>query len=84
LARRARVLVPVRCFTCGNVISDRYGEFQEAIKRGDDPAAALDALGMKRYCCRRMLLTTVETIRQIIPFREAVHRRNLEIKSELE
>lgn len=80
----ARVLVPVRCFTCGGVISDRYAEFQEAIRRGDDPAAALDALGMGRYCCRRMLLTTVETIRQIIPFREAVHRRNLEIKSELE
>ncbi|MCY4252324.1 MAG: DNA-directed RNA polymerase subunit N, partial [Thaumarchaeota archaeon] len=80
----AGCLGPGRCFTGGGVISGRYAGFQEAIRRGDDPAAALDALGMGRYCCRRMLLTTVETIRQIIPFREAVHRRNLEIKSELE
>ncbi len=78
------MLVPVRCFTCGNVISDRYADFQQAVKDGEDPATALDALGMRRYCCRRMLLTTVETIKQIIPFQEATHRRNLEVKAELE
>ena len=41
-------------------------------------------LGIERYCCRRMLLTTLETIQQVIPFYEAIHQRNLEIKSELE
>lgn len=78
------MLVPVRCFTCGNVIADRYEAFQDALKKNEDPAKVLDSFGIKRYCCRRMLLTTVETIQQIIPFQEAVHKRNLEVKSELE
>lgn len=78
------MLVPVRCFTCGNVIADRYEEFQAAVKKNADLSDTLDSLGIKRYCCRRMLLTTVETIQQIIPFQEAVHKRNLEVKSELE
>ena len=78
------VLVPIRCFTCGNVIADKYEAFQDALKEKANPSETLDSLGLKRYCCRRMLLTTVETIQQIIPFQEAVHKRNLEVKSELE
>ena len=39
---------------------------------------------MDRYCCRRMLLTSVETIQQVIPFYEAMHKRNQEVQSELE
>ena len=39
---------------------------------------------MDRYCCRRMLLTSVETIQQVIPFYEAMHTRNQEVQSELE
>jgi len=31
-----------------------------------------------------MLLTTVETIQLVIPFYEAMYKRNLEIQSELE
>jgi len=31
-----------------------------------------------------MLLTTVETIQQIIPFYEAIQRRKQEVQSELE
>jgi len=78
------VLIPVRCFTCGNLIADRYEEYQNRVKAGEEPAKVLDSLGFKRYCCRRMLLTTVETMQQIIPFYEAIQRRYLEIQSELE
>ncbi|HET8719415.1 MAG TPA: DNA-directed RNA polymerase subunit N [Candidatus Nitrosotenuis sp.] len=78
------MLIPVRCFTCGNLIADRYEEYQNRIKGGEDPAKVLDSLGLKRYCCRRMMLTSVETMQQIIPFYEAIQRRYLEIQSELE
>jgi DNA-directed RNA polymerase subunit N len=78
------VLIPVRCFTCGNLIADRYEEYQNRIRAGEDPAKVLDSLGFKRYCCRRMMLTSVETMQQIIPFYEAIQRRYLEIQSELE
>ena len=78
------MIIPVRCFTCGNLIADMYNEYQEKVRSGEDPAKALDSLGITRYCCRRMLLTSLETIQQIIPFYEAIQRRNQEVQSELE
>jgi len=78
------VLVPVRCFTCGNAVSDKFEEYQNKVKSGEEPAKVLDSLGIKRYCCRRMLLTTVETIQQVLPFYEAMYKRNIDIQSELE
>ena len=78
------MLVPVRCFTCGNLVADKFEEYQTKVKSGEDPAKVLDSLGIERYCCRGMLLTTVETIQQVIPFYEAMYKRNIEIQSELE
>ncbi len=78
------MLIPVRCFTCGNLIADKYEDFQNKIKSGEEPDKVLDSLGIERYCCRRMLLTTVETIQQVIPFYEAIQKRNQEVQSELE
>ncbi len=78
------MLVPVRCFTCGNLIADKFEEYQTKIKSGEEPAKILTSIGIKRYCCRRMLLTSVETIQQVIPFYEAIRRRHLEVQSELE
>jgi len=78
------VLVPVRCFTCGNLVADKFEEYQNKVKSGEEPTKVLDSLGIKRYCCRRMLLTTVETIQQVLPFYEAMYKRNIDIQSELE
>jgi len=78
------VLVPVRCFTCGNLVADKFEDYQNKVKSGEEPAKVLDSLGIKRYCCRRMLLTTVETIQQVLPFYEAMYKRHVEIQSELE
>ena len=78
------MLVPVRCFTCGNLVADKFDDYQNKVKSGEEPAKVLDSLGIERYCCRRMLLTTVETIQQVIPFYEAMYKRHVEIQSELE
>jgi DNA-directed RNA polymerase subunit N len=78
------VIVPVRCFTCGNLIADKFDEYQNRVKSGEGPAKILDSLGIERYCCRRMMLTTLETIQQVLPFYEAMYKRNIEIQSELE
>lgn len=77
------MLVPVRCFTCGNLIADKYSDYQERSKAGEDPTKVLDSLGISRYCCRRMMLTTVETIQQVVPFYEAIQKRKREIESEM-
>ena len=78
------MLIPVRCLTCGKLVADKFEDYQTKIKAGEDPSKTLDSLGVERYCCRRMLLTTVETIQQVIPFYEAIQRRKQEVLSELE
>ena len=78
------MLVPIRCFTCGSLIADKFEDFQIGIKSGEDPAKILDSLEIKRYCCRRMFLTTIETIQQIVPFYEAIYKRKQSIELELE
>ena len=78
------MLVPVRCFTCGMLIADKYKDYQDRVEKREDPEIVLDNLGIERYCCRRMFLTTVETIRQVIPFYEAIQRRKQEVQAELE
>ncbi len=78
------MLVPVRCFTCGRLIADKYEDYQDRVEKREDPEIVLDSLGVERYCCRRMFLTTVETIQQVIPFYEAIQRRKQEVQAELE
>ena len=78
------MLIPVRCFTCGNLIADKLDDYQTKLKAGEDPEKVLNELQINRYCCRRMLLTTVETIQQVIPFYESIQKRKQEVQSELD
>ena len=78
------MLIPVRCFTCGNLIADKFDDYQTKLKAGEDPEKVLNELQINRYCCRRMLLTTVETIQQVIPFYESIQKRKEEVQAELD
>ena len=78
------VLIPVRCFTCGNLIADKFDDYQTKLKAGEEPEKVLNELQINRYCCRRMLLTTVETIQQVIPFYESIQKRKQEVQAELD
>ena len=62
------MIIPVRCFTCGKVVGDKWEEFTNRVKEGEDAGRVLDDLGVTRYCCRRMLLSHVEIIDEIIKF----------------
>lgn len=77
------MLVPVRCFTCGSLIADKFSQYQKDVQDGADPGKTLDSLDIRRYCCRRMLLTSVETIHQVVPFYEAMNKRNEEIRRDM-
>ena len=61
-------MMPVRCFTCGAVVADKYEDYSEMLGKGVQPADALDKLGVKRYCCRRMFLGHVDIIDDIIKY----------------
>ena len=62
------MIIPVRCFTCGRVVGSSYEAYKSRTAAGEDPKAVLDSLGMKRICCRRMILAHVEAVDEIMPF----------------
>ena len=55
---------PVRCPSCGKVISDKYEEFEERTD-DEDAGEVLDDLGVEKYCCRTVFLTHVESIDEV-------------------
>ncbi len=66
------VLIPVRCPTCGAVIGDKWEEFSRRVKNGEDPKKVLDDLGIKRYCCRRMFISHVNLIEEMVMYTRRV------------
>ncbi len=62
------MLIPIRCFTCGKVVASLYEDYKNRIERGENPKNALDALGLKRYCCRKMLISHADLIDEVIPY----------------
>ena len=63
------MLIPIRCFTCGNPIGQYYKDWQEkVIENKENPKKVLDSFGLHRYCCRRMLITHVELLDETIKF----------------
>jgi len=66
------VIIPVRCFTCGALIGDKWEVYVKRVKNGEDPKKVLDDLGIKRYCCRRMFLSHVDLINEIILYSRRV------------
>ena len=80
------MIIPIRCFTCGNMLADKWRHYQRKVTeyRNRDGGGqkgilyldtttlpvtaegqALNELGMKRYCCRKHLLTHVDLIDKI-------------------
>ncbi len=72
------MIIPVRCFSCGNLVGDKWEEFARRVKDGDEPRDVLDDLGMKRYCCRRMLISNVEVIDEFLKYAEVAYKKRSE------
>ena len=61
------MMMPVRCFTCGAVVADKWEEYDKRVNRDkEDANKVLDEMEVKRYCCRRMFISNVELIDEFI------------------
>jgi DNA-directed RNA polymerase subunit N len=69
------MIIPVRCFSCGFLVGDKWEDFAKRVKEGENAGKVLDDLGVKRYCCRRMLLSHVEIIDEVLRFYEEASKR---------
>lgn len=63
------ILEPVRCFTCGKLLGGKYKEFKRRVEEDEDPKDVFEEMGIDRYCCRRMLLTSMDYTEEIMRFR---------------
>lgn len=73
-----KLMIPVRCFSCGRVIASDYIAFvnkvnliRETENRDPTPEEIqkiFDDIGVKRYCCRRMILSHVDLIDDTMAF----------------
>lgn len=63
-----KMLVPVRCFSCNKVVGGAYEEFVERQENGEDPAKVMDDLGIERYCCRKIYVSHLDLIDELLPY----------------
>ena len=72
------MIIPVRCWTCGKVLADKYETYKKLVVKNKGnteetiinvtnvkktaEGKALDELKLKRYCCRNVMLSHVELI----------------------
>mgnify|MGYP001330455501 FL=1 len=83
------MIIPVRCFTCGNVLGDKWipyittvqeeknkvgqqlnGDIDTTFLNLQNPEKSiegkiLDEMGLKKYCCRRHMISNVHLISYI-------------------
>jgi len=62
------MIVPVRCFTCGKVIAEKYDEYTARIAKKENPDKVLTDLGLERYCCRRTIFSHVDLMDEVMKY----------------
>ncbi|KAF1921091.1 8 kDa subunit-domain-containing protein [Ampelomyces quisqualis] len=62
------MIVPIRCFSCGKVVGDLWEKYMDLLTQEMEEGDALDAIGLQRYCCRRMILTHVDLIEKLLKY----------------
>jgi len=61
------MIIPVRCFTCGKVIGNLWNTYIE-LNKIQSTEETLDQLHLTKMCCRRMMITHVNLIDDIIKY----------------
>ncbi|KAK4217598.1 RNA polymerases I, II, and III-like protein [Rhypophila sp. PSN 637] len=62
------MIIPIRCFSCGKVTGDLWEKFVRLLDEGYSDGEAMDKIGCKRYCCRRMVMTHVDLIEKLLKY----------------
>ena len=58
------MIIPIRCFTCGKILK-KYKKFCELKKEGVPINEIFKQIKLKRYCCRKNMLTHVDIVEKL-------------------
>jgi DNA-directed RNA polymerase I, II, and III subunit RPABC5 len=75
------MIIPVRCFTCGKVIGNLWNKYT-ILKDEKSIEEALDDLKLNKMCCRRMMISHVNLIDDLISYNK--HKNTLKQKEKEE
>lgn len=64
------MIIPIRCWSCGKPIAHLWEDFQIKVEKTEDKKAALDEIGLERYCCRAMFLGHIDLIDTVAQFKK--------------
>ena len=62
------MIIPVRCYSCGKVVGNLYEPYKQLLAKDYSEPEALEALGLERYCCRRMIMTHIDLADDMVPY----------------
>lgn len=62
------MIIPIRCFSCGRLIANIYKPYLEMLEKGERAEDAFEKLGVKRFCCKRMIVSHVDLIDDLLKF----------------
>jgi DNA-directed RNA polymerase subunit N len=63
------MIIPIRCISCGKVVAQLWEDYSKRVQAGEEPKKVLDDLGLKRFCCRSLFLTHVDTYKQVAKYK---------------
>ncbi len=64
------MIIPIRCWSCGKPVGHLWEDFQDKVKKKEDPKKALDDLGLERSCCRGLFVGHVDLIDMAAKFKK--------------
>ncbi|XP_012867906.1 PREDICTED: LOW QUALITY PROTEIN: DNA-directed RNA polymerases I, II, and III subunit RPABC5 [Dipodomys ordii] len=62
------MIIPVCRFTCGKIVGNKWKAYLGLLQAKYTEGDALDTLGLKHYCCLRMLLAHVDLIEKLLNY----------------
>lgn len=72
------MIIPIRCFTCNKVIANKWIAYEKMLEDNVSKDDALTAVGLHRYCCRRMFLSHVDLMDVLLSYqRDEVKEEDL-------
>lgn len=66
----SKMMIPVRCFSCGKPVGHLWEKFKERVEKGEERKKILDDLGLERYCCRALFMGHVDLIDTVARFKK--------------